>query len=138
MLHSIAFFLIFIQTIFMDILILIFKIVIALGIINVWFFRFNKKTEWRGGGAGNMNDEFKKYGLPAWFVPVIGFLKSAFAALLIISIFIDGYQLAFIGAVGMAILMIGAIGMHIKVKDELKRSLPAFLMLVMSAVIAFA
>jgi hypothetical protein len=38
----------------------------------------------------------------------------------------------------MGVLMIGAIGMHIKVNDELKRSLPAFLMLVMSAIIAFA
>jgi hypothetical protein len=122
----------------MDTLILIFKIIIALGIINVWLFRFNKKTEWRGGGAANMNEEFAKYGLPSWFVPVIGFLKLGFATLLIISIFQNGYNLAFIGAAGMGILMIGAIGMHIKVQDELKRSLPAFLMLVMSAIIAFA
>lgn len=122
----------------MDTLILIFKIIIVLGIINVWLFRFNKKTEWRGGGAANMNEEFAKYGLPSWFVPVIGFLKLGFATLLIISIFQNGYNLAFIGAAGMGILMIGAIGMHIKVQDELKRSLPAFLMLVMSAFIAFA
>lgn len=122
----------------MDTLILIFKIIIALGIINVWLFRFNKKTGWRGGGAANMNEEFAKYGLPSWSVPVIGFLKLGFASLLIISIYQNGYQLAEIGAIGMGILMIGAIGMHIKVQDELKRSLPAFLMLVMSAFIAFA
>lgn len=122
----------------MDTLILIFKIVITLGILNVWLLRFNKQTEWRGAGAGSMNDEFAKYGLPTWFVPIIGFLKLGFATLLIISIFQDGYDLAFIGAVGMGILMIGAIAMHIKISDPIKRSLPAFLMLVMSAFIAFA
>ena len=122
----------------MSTLIIIFKLIIALGILNVWLLRFNKKTEWRGGGAANMNEEFAKYGLPSWFVPVVGFLKLTFAALLVVSIFYPAYQLALIGSVGMAVLMIGAIGMHIKVNDELKRSLPAFLMLVMSAVIALA
>lgn len=122
----------------MDTLILILKIIIALGILNVWLLRFNKQTEWRGAAAGSMNDEFTKYGLPLWFVPVIGFLKLGFAALLLISIFQTDYNLAYIGAVGMGILMIGAIAMHIKINDPLKRSLPAFLMLVMSAIIAFA
>lgn len=122
----------------MDILIILFKIIIALGILNVWLLRFNKQTEWRGAAAGNMNDEFAQYGLPTWMVPVIGFLKLGFAALLIISIFQDGYNLGFIGAAGMGILMIGAILMHIKISDPLKRSLPAFLMLIMSAIIAFA
>jgi hypothetical protein len=119
----------------MSTVLIILKIIIAVGILNVWLLRFNKKTEWRGGGAENMNEEFAKYGLPLWFVPVIGFLKLLFAALLVVSIFKPEYNLAFIGATGMGILMIGAIGMHIKVNDELKRSLPAFLMLVMSAVI---
>ncbi|WP_019038399.1 DoxX family protein [Psychroflexus tropicus] len=121
----------------MSTVLIILKIIIAVGILNVWLLRFNKKTEWRGGGAGNMNEEFAKYGLPLWFVPVVGFLKLLFAAFLVISIFKPEYNLAFIGAIGMGVLMIGAIGMHVKVGDSPKRSLPAFLMLVMSAVIAF-
>ncbi|WP_127845685.1 DoxX family protein [Psychroflexus aestuariivivens] len=120
----------------MDTLILILKIIIALGIINVWIFRFNKPTEWRGGEAQNMNDEFLKYGLPTWFVPVIGFLKIGFATILVLSIW--NPEIAIIGATGMAILMIGAIGMHIKIGDSIKRSVPAFLMLVMSAVIIYS
>jgi hypothetical protein len=121
----------------MDILIIILKVIIAAGILNVWLLRFNLKTEWRGNGAGNMNEEFSNYGLPSWMVPVIGFLKIGFAGLLIISIFKTDANLGFIGAVGMGVLMIGAIGMHIKIKDSPRRSLPAFLMLVMSAIIAF-
>ncbi len=122
----------------MDSLILIFKIIIALGILNVWLLRFNKQTEWRGDAAANMNEEFAKYGLPTFLVPVVGFLKLGFATMLVISIFQNGYHLAYIGSVGMGILMIGAIAMHFKINDPLKRSLPAFLMLLMSAVIAFA
>jgi uncharacterized membrane protein len=121
----------------MDIFIIVLKIIIIIGILNVWLLRFNVKTEWRGNGASNMNEEFSNYGLPSWFVPVIGFLKIGFAALLVISIFKTDANLSFIGAAGMGVLMIGAIGMHVKIKDTLKRSLPAFLMLVMSAIIAF-
>lgn len=121
----------------MSTLIIIFKVIIALGILNVWLLRFNKKTEWRGGGAGSMNEEFEKYGLPVWFVPVVGFLKLLFAALLVVSIFKEGYNLENIGGIGMGVLMIGAIAMHLKIGDAAKRSLPAFLMLVMSAVIVF-
>ncbi|MFN2261882.1 MAG: DoxX family protein [Psychroflexus sp.] len=117
----------------METLILVLKLIIALGIINVWIFRFNKSTEWRGGKAESMNDEFKSYGLPNWFVPVIGFLKIGLAAILVYSIW--NTDLEIIGAAGMAILMIGAIGMHLKIGDPIKRSLPAFLMLVMSVVI---
>jgi hypothetical protein len=41
-------------------------------------------------------------------------------------------------AIGMLILMIGAISMHVKVGDPAQRSLPAFTMLVLSAIVAFA
>lgn len=124
---------IFIKNSIMETLVLILKLIIALGIINVWIFRFNKSTEWRGGKAESMNDEFKSYGLPIWFVPVIGFLKIGLAAILVYSIWNADVEI--IGAAGMAILMIGAIAMHLKIGDPIKRSLPAFLMLVMSAVI---
>jgi len=38
-------------------------------------------------------------------------------------------------ALGLAILMAGAISMHIKVRDPLKKSLPAIAMFVMSVII---
>jgi len=38
-------------------------------------------------------------------------------------------------AFGMAVLMLGAITMHIKVKDPLQRSLPAFTIFVLCAII---
>ena len=109
------------------------QIVIALGVINVWILRFNKGSSWRGGKARNMKEEFKIYGLPGWFVGVIGFLKLLFATALLAGIWYP--VLVAPAAIGMGILMIGAIGMHIKIKDQLKKSVPAFTMLVMSVLV---
>ena len=112
------------------------QVIIALGIYNVWLLRFGKATEWRGGTAKNMKEEFEAYGLPSWFLGLIGFLKLLFATLLLIGIW---YQpVVQPAAVGMVVLMVGAISMHVRVGDPLKRSLPAFTMLVLAGIVAFA
>ena len=41
-------------------------------------------------------------------------------------------------AMGMAVLMLGAMSMHLKVRDPLKKSLPAFTLLVLSVIVALA
>ena len=120
----------------METAVLVIQVVIALGIYNVWLLRFGKETEWRGGTAKNLREEFEAYGLPPWFMGIVGFLKLLFATLLIVGIW---YQpVVRPAAVGMAVLMLGAIAMHVKVSDPLKRSLPAFTMLVLSGIVAFA
>ena len=111
------------------------QITIALSIYNVWFFRFNKPTRYRGKNAETMKDEFISYGLPVYFVWLIGFLKVTLATLLLIGIYIN--SLVFPASVGMAILMVGAIVMHIKVKDDTIKSLPATIFLILSLFIAF-
>ena len=112
----------------------ILSIVIALGIFNVWLLRFNRSTPWRGGAAANLREEFAVYGLPAWSVGVVGFLKVLFAAGLIAGIWIP--ELSRFAAAGIAVLMLGAVSMHVKVKDPLKKSLPAFTLLVLSSIVA--
>jgi high-affinity Fe2+/Pb2+ permease len=117
----------------LEYLIIAIKVVVGLSILNVWLLRSNKKTQWRGGEAGNLEEEFKAYGLPVWFMWTIGGLKIAFAVGLLASIFLTGYPaLETYSAFGIAILMLGAVSMHIKVKDPLKKSFPAFTFLVLS------
>ena len=111
------------------------QITIALSIYNVWFFRFNKPTRYRGKNAETMKDEFISYGLPDYFVWLIGFSKVTLATLLLIGIYIN--SLVFPASVGMAILMIGAIAMHIKVNDDIIKSLPATIFLILSLSVAF-
>lgn len=117
----------------MEYVIIIVQIIIALSIFNVWILRYGKSSEWRAGSAKNMKEEFEAYGLPIWFMNGIGFLKLLFAILLLLGIWFPDFTKP--AAIGIAILMIGAIFMHVKVKDPLKKSLPAFSLLVLSMLI---
>jgi uncharacterized membrane protein YphA (DoxX/SURF4 family) len=119
----------------MDIVIQIIQVVIALSLLLVWLVRSNMETGYRGGDAKNMREEFGVYGLPFWFMILIGILKVGFALLLIAGLWVP--RLTLISAIAIAVLMAGALSMHIKVKDPLKKSLPALTLLLLSAVVIF-
>jgi hypothetical protein len=142
----------------------ILKLIIALGLLNVWVLRFNQSTSYRGGDANNMKEEFDNYGFASWFMYAIGAFKVVLAGVLLWSVFVreftdlklaiisateSVYSFTFhqasnkifmhdtidiIGLLVLSIIMIGAIIMHIKLKDSMLKSLPAFLMLAMSLV----
>ena len=120
----------------MNNVILIIQIIIALGIINVWLIRFGKATSWRGGAATNMREEFQAYGLPGWSLAVVGFLKLACAACLIAGIWIP--ELTRPAAIALAALMLGAIAMHVRIKDPVAKSIPAITMLILCTLVAVA
>lgn len=99
------------------------QVIVGLGLLNVWLIRFNKSTDYRGGAAQNMKQEFAAYGLPEWFCYVVGGLKVISGVLLILGLFIPG--LALYPAAVVSVLMLGALAMHVKVKDPMKKSIPA-------------
>ncbi len=113
---------------------LVLQIIIALGILNVWLFRYNKATIYRGGDSQTLKQEFKAYGLPEPVYFFIGFLKISSAVSLVASIWFPVLTLYTASLV--AILMVGALIMHIKVKDPIKKSIPAIAMLLMSISLA--
>lgn len=119
----------------MEIIELICQLVVGLGILNVWFLRFNKNTQYRGQKATNLKEEFAAYGLPDWAVWVVGTLKVGAALALLAGIALPSLVLP--AAALMSVLMIGAISMHIKVGDPAKKSLPAAVMLALSLVLVF-
>ena len=116
-------------------LIMILQLIISIGLINVWFFRFNKVTEYRGGNAQNMKEEFKAYGLPIWSMYLVGAMKVLIAIMLIVSIWIE--ELLIYNLVVLAALMVAAVMMHLKVKDPIKKSYPALSILFMIALIMY-
>jgi uncharacterized membrane protein YphA (DoxX/SURF4 family) len=118
----------------METLVTAIQMIVALGIFNVWLLRFGKPTQWRGGSANNMKEEFETYGLPGWMLQTVGLLKLTCAVSLVAGIWFPA--LVRPAAVGLAILMLGAVAMHVKVKDPLKKSLPALTMLVLSVIVA--
>tara|TARA_Y100000385_G_scaffold265467_1_gene299767 strand:- start:66 stop:434 length:369 start_codon:yes stop_codon:yes gene_type:complete len=108
---------------------ILINLVIALILINVWTIRFNKATIYRGGNAISMKEEFTVYGLPDWFMYTVGALKIMLSILLIMGIWIP--ELNVYSYVSLSALMIGAIAMHIKVKDPIIKSVPAFFVLIL-------
>lgn len=111
------------------------QLIVGLSILNVWLIQYNKDTQWRGGDAKTIKEEFAVYGLPEWSLYVIGFLKVTLAIALICGIWFP----AFINpaALGLAILLAGSVLMHIKIKDPIKKSFPAFLFLVLCLILVF-
>ena len=102
---------------------------VSITIINVWLFRFNKPSIYRGGDAINMIEEFNAYGLSESFVYVVGTIKVLFALGLIFGLFWD--KLLVFSALVISFLMTAAVFMHLKIGDELIKSLPATIMFVL-------
>ncbi len=110
------------------------QLIIGLGLLTVWLLRTEKPTMWRGGNAKNMREEFAVYGLSPAFMKVIGFLKVSLGLCLIVGLWVPNITRP--AAIGVVALMLGAVAMHVKVKDPLKSSLPAFTLLVLAIVVA--
>jgi len=109
---------------------LIAQWIIGLGILNVWLLRPNLATAYRGGDAKNMKEEFAVYGFPASFMYAIGTIKVLLALALIAGTWFP--HVVQPAALAMVALMIGAVVMHLKVKDTLKKTLPSLVMLLLS------
>ena len=116
-------------------LIMVLQLIIAVGLINVWLLRFKKATDYRGGDATNMKEEFMAYGLPVWLMYFVGAMKISIAIMLIISFWVE--ELLVYNLVALAVLMIAAVFMHVKVKDPIKKSYPALSILFMIALIMY-
>ncbi|NCG25278.1 MAG: DoxX family protein, partial [Actinobacteria bacterium] len=85
--------------------------------------RFNKDTGYRGGNATNMKEEFLEYGLSENTMYAVGAAKVSLSVLML-----AGHakpQLVRPASLGLASFMLGAVGMHLKVGDPVKRYLPA-------------
>ena len=109
------------------------QLFVAFGLLNVWLIRSNQETPYRGSNGSSLKNEFTAYGLPLWSFYAIGFIKISSALLLLLGLWKP--FLVFPAALVVSFMMIGAVCMHIKVKDPLKKSLPALIMLFFSIAI---
>ena len=112
---------------------LILQAIVGLGLLNVWLLRRESATAYRGGEAKNLKDEFATYGLPAPMFYIVGGLKIICGALLLVGLAYPPVVLP--AAAVIAVLMMGAVAMHLKVGDPVSKYVPAALMLAMSGAI---
>ena len=119
----------------MKVLSKILSVVVGLTVINVWLFRSDKSTSYRGGDANSLMEEFVVYGLGDYFL-TIGIIKVGLAVLLILSLYYK--KLRMFSSLGIGLMMIVAIYMHFSIGDELIKSMPASIMLLSCLVIAYS
>jgi uncharacterized membrane protein YphA (DoxX/SURF4 family) len=108
---------------------------VALGLLNVWLLRANQSTSYRGGNAQTMRQEFAAYGLPPLAMYVVGTLKVGAAFCLIAGVWWP--PLVFPAALLVAILMVGALAMHVRISDPFGKSIPAAALLLICGAILF-
>ena len=113
----------------------ILQVIVGLGLLNVWLLRSRAATSYRGGEARTLKQEFEAYGLPPIAFYLVGVLKVGAALALIAGLWMP--TLVFPAASLVAALMVGALSMHLKVGDPPAKSLPAFLMLIMSVAVCW-
>ena len=116
-------------------IIIALKLIVGLSILNVWLIQPNKPSKWRGGDATTITEEFSVYGLSKTFYYIVFAVKVGLAILLLVSIKYDIFSLY--SSIGLAALLGGYIAMHLKVKDALFKSFPAFLFMIMNLIIAY-
>ncbi len=109
----------------------VLQLIIGTVLLNVWLMRARNSTAYRGGSAQSLKQEFVEYGLPAAMFYVVGALKVIAGVVLLAGLWLNLPVAAATTIV--AALMVGAIAMHIKVKDPVRKSVPAVVMLVMCA-----
>ena len=98
----------------------VLKILSGIAIFFVWVVRYD-----------NIKREFKEYKLPTWLRDTVGILKISFAAMLQFT----NIELVRIGALGITILMLGAIFTHIRLKSNFRKYIASVLMLTISSLI---
>lgn len=113
--------------------IFLIQLIIAFGIYNVWLLRINQPTNWRGGSARNMEEEFHVYGLSTGMMNIVRVLKLSAATCLVAGLWDPPFAL--VGSLMMAGLMLVAVAMHLKVKDPIQKAIPAASLFILSLIV---
>ena len=98
------------------------KIITTVAILFVWVIRYD-----------NIKKEFLEYGYPTWFRDLVGVLKISLCVMLHSS----SDNVVIIGAVGISILMIGAVFTHLKMKSTFRKYIASVAMLSVAVFILF-
>ena len=98
------------------------KIISSVAIFFVWVVRYD-----------NIKKEFVEYNLPSWVRDIVGILKLSFATMLQFS----SEGVVKIGALGISVLMLGAVATHLRLKSNFRRYIASVAMLSISVFILF-
>lgn len=105
----------------------VLQLTIGISIVIIWVARTTVASAYRVGNAQTLSEEFTEAGFTEGVYQVMRVLKPIFAFLLVIGIV---YKPFFIPCMSFTTLaMIGAVYAHVKVKDNIKKMIPAITLL---------
>jgi hypothetical protein len=84
--------------------------------------------------SGWMRAEFERYGLARWRV-ITGFLEILGAGGVLLGLTVP--LVGLLAAGGLTILMVGAFGVRLRIRDSFLQTLPSFLYLILTLYLAF-
>ena len=113
----------------MEYLLIALKLVVSLGILNVWILRRDQRTAYRGQAAQTLREEFAVYGLSTFVYGLVGVCKVGLALALLVSLWVPG--IGHLVAYALGALMLVAFALHLKVKDAAIKSAPSLAVLAM-------
>ena len=102
---------------------ILLQVFVALVIFNVWTFRSDKPTKYRGGSAKTLREEFMEFGLSEKIYMYTSLIKPMLAVALVVAIFFPFMTIP--TALAMAFFMASALLMHYRVKDKFIKFIPA-------------
>ena len=109
------------------------QLIVGASILFVWLFRAHVPTNFRVGQAQTLREEVVEAGFPDYVYDIMRIIKPIFAFFLIMGIAWNPITLPCMAFT--TIFMIFAVGMHIKVKDNLFKMIPALTLLLFCFII---
>ena len=109
------------------------QLIVGISILSVWLLHAHVPTNFRVGQAQTLREEVTEAGLPDYVYDVMRIVKPIFAFFLIMGILWNPITLPCMAFT--TIFMVGAVGMHIKVKDSLFKMIPALTLLLFCFII---
>lgn len=77
-------------------------------------------------------EQFEEFGLPSWTASVVGVVQIAGA----IGLLVNGVALPI--AIGLVLVMIGAVGFHVRAKHPMPKLAPALIVLALTSTLAYS
>lgn len=113
---------------------IVIQLIVSLTILNVWLFRREKITAFRGGEAKTLREEFSVYGFSSWVYYAVGIAKVLTALAMFSAIWVE--QLLLPSTFIMVIMMLVAFICHMKLRnDNFSKAIPATSILVLCCVL---
>ena len=114
----------------------VLSITVSIVVLSAWSIKLNQPSNFRGGNATNMSEEFANYGLDESTMIIVGVCKVLLSILLLLGALKYSRFIQPAAAI-LGLFMMGAVYFHISIGDGVVPTLAAASMLLICLVLTF-